>query len=633
MVHDDPHRCEGRKETLEKVESLTVSEVRDIRFSDRVHKECVKDWRSFLSIYGFDSREKGFGFIEWKKRVEENTNKKWVTIQIEGFNKAWDSKNLQLRDTFSKAICSKQVKFSNHLGLILLKNKKGEIPFSGFIKYKHSHGQVARLVQYCEGKKNGVFVEWHKFGLGQKSLEGIFKDGLSEGGWIKWHENGGIAEEINFKNGKRDGQWIEYSANGKKYHFKGNFNVNNEREGFWVEWYTGGKKLKREGEYKNGQPHGTHTSWYSNGEKKLVSNYLDGEKHGPWIDYHENGQKSWEGNFNKGLKEGAASKWDKNGLDVWEGNFKDDVKHGPWIDYYENGQKSWEGNFKDDVKHGPWIDYHENGQKSWEGNFNKGLEEGAASKWDKNGLKVWEGNLKDDVKHGPWIDYYKSGQKMLEGEYRDGQPHGTHTSWYSNGEKKLVSNYLDGEKHGPWIDYHENGQKSWEGIYHHGFSCGSEISWFENGQKQAEGNRNGGVKDGSWSFWSEDGKIKQIKQYKNGIEVSPLETDFFVEDRTEEFETEELWENIKKQNPHLYYREIHNSVDNLPKLRITCQMFDDDEVDESSEDEREDALEQTLIEDQENEEMFYDPHSGSVYHKHDENGNVTDGYSNSLDFL
>ena len=121
---------------------------------------------------------------------------------------------------------------------------------------------------------------------GSKKLEGQYKDGLMNGKWIRWYENGNKSDEGSYFNGDgtdkgktgiprngRDGKWTIWYQNGQKMiemTYK-----DGERDGLWTRWYENGQK-KSEIHYKDGEQQGLHTSWYENGQKEIEETFKDG---------------------------------------------------------------------------------------------------------------------------------------------------------------------------------------------------------------------------------------------------------------------------------------------------------------------------------------------------------------------
>ena len=84
-------------------------------------------------------------------------------------------------------------------------------------------------------------------------VQGSFEDGLTEGPWVEYHDNGQLWFKGNYKYGKREGPWVGYHDNSQLW-FKGNYKDGN-REGPSFRYYSDGRV----------QPEGTGT--FKNGEK------------------------------------------------------------------------------------------------------------------------------------------------------------------------------------------------------------------------------------------------------------------------------------------------------------------------------------------------------------------------------
>ena len=81
--------------------------------------------------------------------------------------------------------------------------------------------------------------------------QGRFKNGVMEGPWVSYHENGQLLSEGAFKNGKTEGPWVYYWDNGQ-LGSKGDYK-NGKREGPWVDYNRDGTvDEENTGTYKNG---------------------------------------------------------------------------------------------------------------------------------------------------------------------------------------------------------------------------------------------------------------------------------------------------------------------------------------------------------------------------------------------
>ena len=68
--------------------------------------------------------------------------------------------------------------------------------------------------------------------------QGSFKNGLKEGSWVNYWDNGQLKSKGSFKNGNRDGSWVAYWEYGQLF-YKGDYK-NDEEEGYWVVYFEDG---------------------------------------------------------------------------------------------------------------------------------------------------------------------------------------------------------------------------------------------------------------------------------------------------------------------------------------------------------------------------------------------------------
>jgi antitoxin component YwqK of YwqJK toxin-antitoxin module len=129
---------------------------------------------------------------------------------------------------------------------------------------------------------------------GQYHNLGNIKDGLRDGQWTYWYENGQKAMEVNYGNNKTNGKLTFWHEDGYKLAelmFK-----DDVLEGKVIAWYENGQKFG-EGNYNDGKEDGKQISWYENGQLKFEKNYKDGNLDGKWIKWSEDGQLTMEKNY------------------------------------------------------------------------------------------------------------------------------------------------------------------------------------------------------------------------------------------------------------------------------------------------------------------------------------------------
>jgi hypothetical protein len=94
--------------------------------------------------------------------------------------------------------------------------------------------------------KDGIFVA---YGTGtDRMIQGYYLDGVQDGEWTTWYENGVRSAIDHYRNGLQDGLHISWYANGVKA-LEGNYRAG-KREGVWTRWDPTGITSKQE-TYRN----------------------------------------------------------------------------------------------------------------------------------------------------------------------------------------------------------------------------------------------------------------------------------------------------------------------------------------------------------------------------------------------
>jgi len=160
---------------------------------------------------------------------------------------------------------------------------------------------------------------------GEKKLEGYYRNGIKNGKWKWWNEDGKMDSSGTYKIGIKDGKWIHSTdiGNGKyevKY-TKGNIdlvtftdNLGQTYSGIPVneESKADGQYLGQEHEYnfskypeifltiKNGKEDGLATRWYKDGQIKQQGSHIDGKRHGKWTVWDTKGDGLGEFEYDHG---------------------------------------------------------------------------------------------------------------------------------------------------------------------------------------------------------------------------------------------------------------------------------------------------------------------------------------------
>ena len=101
-------------------------------------------------------------------------------------------------------------------------------------------------------------------------------NGLRDGLWVEWYQNGQKLKEVHWKEGKKVDRSIWWYQNGRKWK-----EVYFDEGGKYLvsEFYEDGPKLK-DVSWKNNKMNGPYKVYYENGHVLREVNYLEGKKHG-----------------------------------------------------------------------------------------------------------------------------------------------------------------------------------------------------------------------------------------------------------------------------------------------------------------------------------------------------------------
>lgn len=191
--------------------------------------------------------------------------------------------------------------------------EKGER--DGYWKEYYDDGKLYAEGKYEKDVRVGPWKFYHK--NGNLRQEGAYNSqGKPEGEWLWYYENGKILREENYYLGLLDGLMAEYSEQGKliaqgdfiegleegdwfyevgDVRIEGSY-AEGKRTGTWKIWQLKGLGKERtlifEGRFIEDNPHGKHTYYWDNGNKRDEGQYLMGLKVGDWVSYTYEGLPS-----------------------------------------------------------------------------------------------------------------------------------------------------------------------------------------------------------------------------------------------------------------------------------------------------------------------------------------------------
>ena len=140
------------------------------------------------------------------------------------------------------------------------------------------------------------------------------KDGENHGKYLRYHLEGGMAEEASFEHGKPNGVRKLFYITGQM-ESESQF-VNGQLNGYHRVYYPSGK-LMIDAINKNNALNGTFKKFNEDGSLQEVVTLVDGEENGPFEEYYKNGKMKWKGTYRNGDQEiGLLEHFDSTGVKV-----------------------------------------------------------------------------------------------------------------------------------------------------------------------------------------------------------------------------------------------------------------------------------------------------------------------------
>lgn len=220
--------------------------------------------------------------------------------------------------------------------------------------YKGDTPEGIRRDYDTSGKVVASFV----FSNGKITGEGIIDDeGVKDGPWKEYYEEGQLRAEGLYNFGNRIGRWRFYHQTGA-IEQEGNYNNQGKPEGAW-KWYHENGNIFREENYRSGQLDGLFTEYAEDGKVIVQGEYIEGLEEGYWK--YEYGDIREEGTYRAGRRNGEWTTYYDNGQVSYTGSYIDDNPNGRHIWYYPDGKKRDQGEYIMGLRTGDWIQYDQDG--------------------------------------------------------------------------------------------------------------------------------------------------------------------------------------------------------------------------------------------------------------------------------
>ncbi|QHI35836.1 hypothetical protein IMCC3317_11840 [Kordia antarctica] len=166
----------------------------------------------------------------------------------------------------------------------------------GTVTWYHENGVIAQQVEFKDNKKNGAFLL--NYENGNAKVRAYYVNDLEEGKLTEHFPSGDVGNEAFFINGKLDGTHSRYKYDGT---LRERINYKNGLEHGSYEFYTSGRLLYK-GNAENGFPEGKCMTYhYGIEEPEKVYTIKNRKLHGTYLEYDERGTKIVEAFFEEGI--------------------------------------------------------------------------------------------------------------------------------------------------------------------------------------------------------------------------------------------------------------------------------------------------------------------------------------------
>ena len=199
-----------------------------------------------------------------------------------------------------------------------------------------------------------------------------------------------------------------------------------------------------------------------------------------------------------------------------------------WVDK-TSGKASWipvKSN-ETTLKDGIYTRFYKTGTIYQKGKLKNGKDIDTIYFYDLNEKLIQYSIVKPDtlihyyLKNGPYISYSQDGKIFEKGIIENHQIGDEWTKYFDNGKIDLTKKLVNGTGWNYW--YYRNGQIS-DQIYHLNGKTNGELKiWFENGQIREISNWKKGIQEGMYEVYYENGQLEEKVNWINGKRNGKLE--------------------------------------------------------------------------------------------------------------
>lgn len=405
--------------------------------------------------------------------------------------------------------------------------------------FSNTKGLVDTTIKYIEIKNDREVI----------ISQGYLRNGIPDGYWKTFYDNGILKSEGNRKNYLLDSLWNFYNSAGvlittitykesKKSGYKVIYNPDDQsiimKENFINDLKNGMTFLYKQGymykqiPYVDGKENGIGKEFAKDSTVITISSYKNGfisrEEKINRTDYRGKKQGVFKDFFPLSDHEKLVATYTDDKLNGYlkEYNFRGDlVKTEKWVDGVL--QKNNKESTKIDIKR----EFYENGNVKSYGTSRNGILEGITRYYDENGKLVGskfyrngflssEGLIDEKgLQQGVWKEFYSEGEIKSEGVYENGRKIGEWKYYHQNKTIEQIGSYNKGKPIGNWKWFYENGQLLRFETFEFGKLSGDFIEYNDKGEVILKGQFTDGEANGEWLIVDND--IKEFGSFKDGL--------------------------------------------------------------------------------------------------------------------
>ena len=409
---------------------------------------------------------------------------------------------------------------------------------SEYADLHYPNGQLIEKISYKEGLKNGKFTGY--FQNGAKKYVKRFENDKPEGKWQYYTMAGKTNAEEIYVEGKRNEEWFRLDESGDTYYQY--WDMDSLISEYADLHYPNGQLIEKIS-YKEGLKDGKFTGYYENGEVKYKKRYTADQPDGKWEYYTAAGKKNAvqiyvEGKRNEEWyridKKGDTyyQYWDQdslvseyadlhypNGQLIEKISYKEGLKDGKFTGYYPSGKVEYVKRYEEDKPMGKWKFVREDGTTKKIEIYETGKKNDEWITYEKNGdvyYQFWD----MDSLVSEYADlHYPNGQLIEKISYKDGRKNGKFTGYYENGQTKQIRTYKDDKLDGKFADYTESGQILRKQGYMNGLLDGPSKEWYLNGEVKVKTAYKEGKLDGGFMSYDSLGRKVTKGEYEMGLKA------------------------------------------------------------------------------------------------------------------